>query len=72
MRRTVNAAVGAGGARPDRADFCETCGAAAIDERASIMVDVFADREHFDTIDPEGLGSRRHATCAPSGSTVTW
>ena len=61
-----------GGARPARADFCETCGA-AIDERASIVVDVFADRNHFDTIDQVGLEfpvSRRVRTLWFDGDVV--
>ncbi len=31
------------------------CGATGIDERARIVLDVFADREYFDTLDGEGL-----------------
>ncbi len=45
---------GCGGWRPARAEFCETCGAGA-DGDATIAVDVFADREYFDTLDAAGL-----------------
>jgi len=44
-----------GAALQARAEFCEMCGAAGIDERARIVLDVFADREYFDTLDAEGL-----------------
>jgi hypothetical protein len=64
---------GCGGWRQARADFCETCGA-RVDDGASIVVDVFADREYYDTLDAAGLAfptARRVRTLRFEGDEVS-
>lgn len=61
-----------GASRPARAEFCETCGAGA-DDGATIVLDVFADRDYFDTLDAAGLvfpANRRIRTLRFAGDVV--